>query len=107
MARGLVLRSRHDEAAEPTPTRPSELTALSDEDMFRILRKVAFANYWGFDTQVQFEATGRLIAALKDFKRSSDWSSRVLIALTIALVVLTAMIVVLTVVLVWLTLRLD
>lgn len=79
-----------------TPTRPSELTALADEDLFRLLRKVAFANQWPFDAKVQFEATGRLIAALKEFKKSSDRTGRALIFLTLVLVVLTG-------VLVWLT----
>jgi hypothetical protein len=48
---------------------------------------------------VQFEATARLIAALKEFKASSDRSARALILLTVVLVVLTA-------VLVWLTIEL-
>jgi hypothetical protein len=78
------------------PERPSQLAALSDSDLFRLLQKVAFANNWQFDTKVQFEATGRLIAALTDFKKSSDRAATVLIFLTLALVVLTG-------VLVWLT----
>lgn len=82
-----------------TPTRPSELTGLADEDLFRLLRKVAFANHWPFDAKVQFEATARLIAALKDFKQSSDRSANVMIFLTVVLIVLTA-------VLVWLTVEL-
>jgi hypothetical protein len=89
-----------DDLLYNTPDRPSELTALSDDDLFRLLRKVAFANHWGFDSQVQFEATGRLIAALKDFKASSDRSSRVLIWLTGVLIALTIVLVVLTIYLV-------
>ena len=89
-----------DDLLYNTPNRPSELTALSDGDLFRLLRKVAFANHWGFDSQVQFEATARLIAALKDFKTSSDRSSRVLIWLTVVLIVLTIVLVVLTIYLV-------
>ena len=64
-----------------------------------MLQKVAFSNKWPFDAKVQFEATARLIAALKDFKRSSDRASGALIFLTLVLVVLTA-------VLVWLTVEL-
>lgn len=89
-----------DDLSFHMPTKPSQLVGLSDEDMFRMLRKVAFANKWQLDAKVQFEATARLIAALKDFKRASDFASKVLIGLT-------AMIVVLTVVLVWLTVQLD
>jgi hypothetical protein len=75
------------------------LTALSDEDLFALLRKAAFANHWSFDTKVQFEATARLIAALRAFKKSSDRSATVMIVLTLVLIVLTA-------VLVWLTVEL-
>lgn len=55
---------------------------------------------WSIDTKVQFEATARLIAALKDFKRSSDRTGAILVVLTLVLVGLTG-------VLVWLTLRLS
>jgi hypothetical protein len=82
-----------------TPNKPSELTALTDDDLFRLLRKIAFANNWPFDAKVQFEATGRLIAALKEFKQSSDRSATVMIVLTIVLIGLTG-------VLVWLTVEL-
>jgi hypothetical protein len=88
-----------DDYGYAIPTRPSELTTLNDTELFRLLRKVAFANQWTFDTKVQFEATSRLIDALKDFKASSDRSGRILIFLTVVLIVLTA-------VLVWLTIEL-
>jgi hypothetical protein len=86
-----------DDLAYVTPNRPSELALLTDEDLFRLLHKVAFANKWPFDAKVQFEATARLIAALKDFKASSDRSAKVLIGLTVVLIILTAVIVWLTV----------
>jgi hypothetical protein len=89
-----------DDLSYHEPQKPSELVALSDEEMFRLLRKTAFANLWRFSDKVQYEATARLIAALKDFKRSSDRTGNALIGLTVVLVVLTG-------VLVWLTLRLD
>jgi hypothetical protein len=88
-----------DDFAYNVPDKPSQLTSLTDEELFRLLRKVAFANRWSFDTKVQFEATSRLIGALEDFKTSSDRSAKVLIALTVVLVLLTAVIV-------WLTLEL-
>jgi hypothetical protein len=86
-----------DDLSYVTPNRPSELASLADEDLFRLLQKVAFSNKWPFDAKVQFEATARLIAALKDFKRSSDRSANVMIFLTVVLVVLTAALVWLTV----------
>lgn len=88
-----------DDLQYNTPEKPSELTALSDDDLFRLLRKVAFANLWRFDTQVQFETEGRLIAALKEFKTSSDRSAQALIALTVVLIILTLVLVGLTIVL--------
>jgi hypothetical protein len=88
-----------DDLTYVMPDKPSQLTALTDDDLFRLLRKVAFANKWSFDAKVQFEATGRLIAALKEFKQSSDRSANVMIILTLVLVGLTA-------VLVWLTVEL-
>ena len=89
-----------DDLSYEVPERPSDLTSLTDTELFRLLRKVAFANMWQFDTKVQFEATARLIAALKDFKKSSDRAAAAVIFLTVVLVVL-------TIVLVWLTKELD
>jgi hypothetical protein len=86
-----------DDLLYVTPNRPSELTSLTDEDLFRLLQKVAFANNWQLDAKVQFDATARLIAALKDFKASSDRSAKVLIALTVVLIILTAVVVWLTI----------
>ena len=53
--------------------------------------------------KVQFEATARLIEALKGFKASSDRSARVVICLTGVLVALTGVLVILTGVLIWRT----
>lgn len=89
-----------DDLAYNEPGRPSELAGLSDAQLFQLLRKVAFANHWRFDTKVQFEAASRLITALKEFEQSSDRAARILIGLTGVLVVLTG-------VLIWLTLRLG
>lgn len=80
---------------------------MTDDDLFRILRKVAFANQWQFNEKVRFEAEARLIAALKAFKESSDRTGRWLIGLTIALVALTVILVLLTIAIVWLTTELD
>lgn len=88
-----------DDLSYSTPNKPSELSGQTDDELFRLLRKVAFSNNWPFDAKVQFEATARLIAALKDFKESSDRTGRWLIFLTVVLVVLTG-------VLVWLTTKL-
>src|SRR4051794_33364509 len=88
-----------DDLSFNAPSKPSELVALSDEEMFRLLRKMAFANTWPPRDVMRFEATARLIAALKDFKTSSDKAARGLFWVTVALVVL-------TIVLIWLTTRL-
>jgi len=88
-----------DDLSYNVPAKPSELGSLTDEELFRLLQKVAFANNWQFDAKVQFEAMARLIAALKDFKSSSDRSDRAVIFLTLVLVALTG-------VLVWLTVEL-
>jgi hypothetical protein len=88
-----------DDLSYNVPEKPTELTSLTDDELFRLLQKVAFANLWQFEAKVQFEATARLIAALKAFKASSDRSDRVLIFLTLVLIALTG-------VLVWLTLEL-
>lgn len=90
-----------------TPNKPSHFRALTDAELFLMLQKCAFANDWSLDAKVQFEATGRLIAALTDFKRSSDRASSALIRLTVVLIVLTAALVGLTVALLWLTAQLD
>jgi hypothetical protein len=85
-----------DDLLYNVPEKPSQLLALSDENLFRLLRKVAFANDWQFDTKVQFEATARQIAALKDFRNAADRSSRWLITLTAVLIVMTAVLICLT-----------
>jgi hypothetical protein len=91
---------REDDPSYLTPSKPSELRGLSDEELSRLARKLKFANHWPFYAMIEHELTGRLIVSLKAFKQASDRSARVLI-------VLTAVLVVLTLVLVWLTIRLD
>jgi hypothetical protein len=90
-----------------TPNKPSELTALGDEEMFRLLRKVAFANQWPISSKVQFEAMARFMVALNAFKAESERTGQRLVALTIALVVLTIILIGLTVAIVWLTTELE
>jgi hypothetical protein len=94
--RGRLAPEQEDDPSFLTPSKPSELRALPDEELYRLFRKLAFANTWPFHAMFEMELRARLIAALKDFKQASDRSARVLI-------VLTAVIGVLTVVLVWLT----
>ena len=69
---------------------------MSDEELFRIIRRVGVDNLWPFSAKVEFEATGRVISALKDFKRTSAITAWVLIFLTVVLVVLTVAILRLT-----------
>jgi hypothetical protein len=82
------------------PTKASELRDMSDEQLFRLVRRVGVENRWPISAKVEFEATGRLISALKDFKRTSAITAWVLIFLTVVLVGL-------TVAVVWLTYRLN
>jgi len=98
--RAYLAPEQEDEDGFLTPSKPSQLRALTDDELFRMLRKVAFANHWPLNAKVEYEATARLIAALKDFRRSSDRAAALLVVLTIALVVLTAVIV-------WLTAELE
>jgi hypothetical protein len=99
--RSRLTPEREDDVANfLAPTKPSQLRGLTDDELFRLLHKVAFANDWSLDVKVQFEATSRLIAALKEFKRSSDRAAGALVFLTVVLVVLTGVIV-------WLTAELE
>jgi hypothetical protein len=79
------------------PSKPSELRAMPDEELFRFYRKLAFSNRYPFDRMVELELTMRLIMALESFKGAADRSARTLNVLTFVLVVLTIVLIVLTV----------
>ena len=81
------------------PAKPSELRALTNEQLATLYRKLAYANKYPFDTMVERELAVRLVDALVAFKKSSDRTARWVIGLTVVLVAMTA-------VLIWLTTRL-
>jgi hypothetical protein len=98
--RDLLTPEQEDDLSYLTPSKPSELRGLSDDELSRLAGKLKFANDWPFNAMIEHELTGRLILSLKAFNQASDWAAHVLIVLTAVLVVLTA-------VLVWLTIRLE
>lgn len=67
---------------------------MSDEDLFRFYRKLAFGGRYPFDRMVELELTMRLIDGLRSFKVAADRSARTLNRLTVVLVVLTVVLVV-------------
>jgi hypothetical protein len=58
-----------DDLGFRAPDEPSELRQLSDEELFRFWRKLAFGGSFPVDRMVEHEMAGRLILALKDFNR--------------------------------------
>lgn len=58
-----------DDLGHTVPQKPSELAALSDDELFALVRKIAFANMWQVSEKAEFEATARLIASLKRSER--------------------------------------
>ncbi len=82
-----------DDLGLSPPTKPSELRTLSDEDLARDYRKLAFAGRYPFDRMYEMEVSFRLIAALGVAKKAADRSAKILNVLTLVLVVLTAVLV--------------
>jgi hypothetical protein len=80
-----------------TPSSPSALASLTNTEVQRLYRKVAFANYHPWDRQVELELIGRLTAELERFSKASSRASSRLEVLTWTLLGLTGVIVVLTV----------
>jgi hypothetical protein len=81
------------------PAEPSELQTLSDENLARTWRKLAFANKHAHDRMVEHEMNYRLMRALKSYAVAAERSASRLNRLTVILVLLTVMLVVLTIVL--------
>jgi hypothetical protein len=87
------------------PTSPSELQDMSDEAVFAMLRKVAFANAWDDGAKVQFEAMARSVEALREFRDGARRNAHATFFLTAVLVLLILILIAMTGVLVWLTTR--
>ena len=79
------------------PNKPSELRALSNDELATGYRKLAFGGRYPFDRMFEMEAEFRLISSLADAKAAADRSARVLNVLTLVLVVLTLVLVVVAV----------
>jgi hypothetical protein len=86
-----------DDLAWIPPTMPSDLRALSDEDLATTYRKLAFSGHYPFDRMYEMEAEFRLIQSLAAAKQAADRSAKILNVLTLVLVVLTAVLVVIAV----------
>jgi cytoskeletal protein RodZ len=87
------------------PARPSGLRDMPDDEVFALLRKIAYANAWDDSAKVQFEATARTIAALQEFRDGTRRAAHATFFLTAVLVVLMLILLAMTGVLVWLTTR--
>lgn len=86
-----------DQSGYLTPSRASQLAALTDDELWRLYRKIAFANQHPHSVMIEHEMRARLIAALTGFRESSEKASKRLEFLTWVLVVLTVVIVVFTI----------
>ena len=87
------LRKEHqDDLSYLTPSGPSALAELTNVEVQRLYRKIAFANRHPWDRQVELELIGRFTVALKGFKDASDKASKQLAMLTWVLVALTVVI---------------
>lgn len=83
---------KEDEPGYVTTTRASDWAALTDDELFRLRRKIERDNKWRFDVIVQNELTTRLIHALSAARESSDAAAGKLANLTWALILLTVVI---------------
>lgn len=83
---------REDEPGYLTPGRASDWAALTDDELFRLRRKIERDNLWNYATRLENELMTRLIHALSRSRESSDAAARRLELLTWALIVLTIVI---------------
>jgi len=83
---------REDEQGYAIPAQPSDWAALTDDEFFRLRRKIEHENRWRFDLMIQNELASRLIHALALTRASSDAAAKRLAWLTVVLVVLTVVI---------------
>lgn len=88
---------REDKEGFALPTRASDWAALTNDEIFRLRRKIERDNRWPYSAQLENEMTTRLIQAMGRLQRSSDVAASRLYLLTWALVVLTVVIAAFTV----------
>jgi len=86
-----------DEVGYLIPQEASHWAALTDEELFRLRRKVERENLWNFQARVENELTTRLIQALTHLRQSSDDAAKRLETLTWTRVGLTIVIAAFTV----------
>jgi len=89
-----------DDLAYVMPESVSAWTALTNDELLRLFRKVAAANLWNVDSRLNHEFSGRLIAALSESASEAATASRRLEKLTWALVALTVVVAIFTVALI-------
>lgn len=83
---------KEDEDGYIVPRDASGWAGLTDDELFRLRRKIERDNQWRYDTRIQNELTTRLIQALSALRSSSDDAAARLYGLTWALLVLTLVI---------------
>lgn len=88
---------REDEPGYLTPQRASDWAALTDEELFRLRRKIERDNLWNYATRLENELTTRLIQALSRLHSSSEAAAIRLERLTRALLLLTVVIAIFTI----------
>jgi len=94
-----------DDLGYVMPTRPSELRDMPDDDVFAMLRKIAFASAWDDSAKVQFEAMARSTKALREFRDGARRNAHATFFLAGVLILLILILIAMTGVLVWLTTR--
>ena len=78
------------------PEKASDWAALTDDELFRLRRKVERDNVWKVAARIENELTTRLIQALSALRQSSDevagrltWLTWVLVFLTVVIAAFT------------------
>ena len=94
--RARLTPENEDEPGYLTPQKASDWAALTDDELFRLRRKIERENHWHFAKVLENELTTRLIHALSRARESSDAAAQRLERLTWALVLLSIVIAVFT-----------
>jgi hypothetical protein len=84
--------AKEDEPGYLTPEKASDWAALTDDELFRLRRKIERDNMWHYATRLENELSTRLIHALSATREASDAAAKKLANLTWALIVLTVVI---------------
>lgn len=79
------------------PGKPSDLAGLTDAEVARLYRKIAFAGKHNWDRQIELELIGRFTVALRGFSQASDRAAARIAALTWTLIGLTVVVAAFTV----------